>query len=136
MKQSRQELAKVQAFYYQKIADGMSEAEAGNLIQYCNLNPKIWHASAYPKWNRDRVYRIKPETVKHKGGEYPAPIKDEKFKGGIYSFYFDSEFKCIRELYMIDPLHDCKFTMISAGLAWDTKEKALEAGKIFYNLGG
>ena len=77
--QTDQERAKVQAFYYGKIAEGLSLVEARRLINY-KAHGASWF-SFRPShklidWEEEVDYRIKPETVTHPGGEYPKPCDD------------------------------------------------------------
>ena len=78
--QTLQDRAKVKSFYYSKIAEGMSVENANKLIEY-RVGHSDWEGfqplglCKLPTWVAG-AYRIKPETVTHKGGEYPKPIND------------------------------------------------------------
>lgn len=134
-KQDIKELAKVQAFYYNKIAEGMSVADANKLIQSKFVRDgDSWFSeisSKTPiKWSDTNVYRIKPETVIHKGGEMPKPYQ----KGDIFYEYYASLFNYLTgDVYASKHIvHHLDVPDNVLPMAFKTKADAEAAGKVIY----
>ena len=128
------ELAKVKALYYAKVVELGSYEEASKLIQ-CEARTGEWSdmAALEPTWTAPR-YRIKPDTVIHPGGEMPRPLTVEEAEKEIEVhvpfIYFDS---WVVETNTYQSEYN-KFESAKLGLAFKTKEDAIAASYVIFNL--
>jgi hypothetical protein len=140
--QPQQEKAKVQAFYYSKIAEGMSHKEARSLLQISD-NGEYWtglsELNEPPSWHDHVEYRIKPKTWMHNGGEYPAPCTDPKEIESADYVYRPSYKYCSDKEYWKPGYNTTQagFTLSSQALAASeiyhlTKEAAIEHARVLF----
>ena len=134
-KQDIKELAKVQSFYYKKIAEGMSVEDVNKLIQYkLTGNDYTYFSDVNGKkplsWDDNFSYRIKPETVMHKGGEMPKPYE----KGDIFYEYYAPLFSYrTGDVYASKHIvHHLDVPDNVLPMAFKTKADAEAAGKVIY----
>ena len=139
MEQTEKELWVVAAEFYKLKSEGENP-----VAQYLDRN-NIWcdyydRGGLYmPNFNDGDKWRLKPELVKHKGGEYPAPCTDPDALLNAEKVYLPD--------YLIDNgiIKPCAVlrlcseasvinNLISVKLAYLTEEDALARAKVIYEI--
>lgn len=145
--QDKIELAKVKAFYYQKVVELGAPSQALKLIEFRRYDGDEWR-SAYQlhpvtefdvAWgHRTHEYRIKPETVIHMGGEYPKPLTMEDFeRNEIKRFWVPSpeNERLSKEIYGYDLKHHSYVKrLVSRGVAHLAESDAIAHAKVIYQI--
>lgn len=137
--QTTQERAKVQAFYYGKIAEGLSIGEAGKLIQMSG-GGNVWLDYTGREsilFRHDFQYRIKPETVTHPGGEYPKPCDDvEAIEAQGFAYYpsWGINFEGVPVPEVVKNSVSGPNEIAKCGMYHLTEEAALEHAKVMLSL--
>lgn len=150
--QTDKERFKVAAYYYEKAAE-VGLDNAGRLVQFYTDVEGDWQDGFNSTMMTGEVgfhpaytWRIKPETVMHKGGEYPKPISicdGEKCPDIFYipmvhadGVLFQICRPSVMPEYQKNPF--CSpaycFQLIKAGIAHETKEAAIAHAKVIYQI--
>lgn len=135
--QSYIEKAKVKAFYWAKVVELGNESEAAKLIQWRkdhNVSGD-WESlscGAVIEFRDGYDFRIKPETVQHRGGGYPKPCTvDEAVKAPSVFSPFYNEIGLIAHEWN-DPRQ--KANIARGGLAYLKEEDAIARGKVIFEV--
>ena len=138
--QDKIERAKVKAFYYQKVVETGSHEEATKLIE---ANEGLGWSNDFigrePNWSAP-MYRIKPETVMHKGGEYPKPCYSagEMHSAGLayfpnFTLSYSGEVLAKAEMADCQDINNCEM-FASTGLYHLTRKAAIAHAKVIYQI--
>jgi hypothetical protein len=129
----------VKRHYYTLLANGASVEEAYKQIEYLDpvLDEWVYFSANYRtavirpgSFADSRQWRIKPATVTHPGGEYPAPLT--QLQEGDKFYYPDiwADTLCLEEIYTRHSI------ALARGFAFATPEDAQAAAKVMFNLEG
>jgi hypothetical protein len=129
------ELAKVKAFYYAKAIEFDGDFEKANkCIQFYNLLGNQYQDFNHPselRFNTDLDYRIKPETVRHPGGEMPKPLSTEEAKAG---FVYVPTINSKGVSYIAYANLSINIEYAKLGHAYATRQDAIDAGHVMFNI--
>lgn len=129
------ELAKVQAFYYSKLVEfGGDYVKARNsLEQYHNNKWVDFLPDPYDiDWSNTGELRIKPQTVRHPGGEMPLPLSVDEATNANYVYVpmmHSQGVSCHKYSHLTLKQ---KFALI--GHAYATEQDAINAAHIIFNI--
>lgn len=144
MKQTKEELWAVASEYYKQKSEGKNP-----LVQYCRSGKGEWdeyiacYGMEIPNFNDGDIWRLKPETVQHKGGEYPKPCTDVdemKESGVVYkpSFHIGINGKVYPKAIMlvIDPRYTRYYLdgIAKSGLHYLKCDDAIARAKVIYEI--
>ena len=146
--QTDKERFKVAAFYYGKAAE-IGAGAASKLIQARHFGDSYWcdftgsDEDAPTKFVGSIEYRIKPETVMHKGGEIPKPCDDIGSETVLYcpDWAIDDDDDSMlvayfRKFSIASSSREAITAAVRAGLFHTTKEAAIAHAKVIYQIEG
>ena len=143
--QTDKERFKVAAFYYGKAAE-IGAGAASKLIQARHFGDSYWcdftgsDEDAPTKFVGSIEYRIKPEAVMHKGGEYPKPCYSagEMHSAGLayfpnFTLSYSGEVLAKAEMADCQDINNCEM-FASTGLYHLTRKAAIAHAKVIYQI--
>ena len=146
--QDKIDLATVKAFYYQKVVELGHPSQALKFIEFRRYDSDEWRAAHQfhsltecdVVWNHgSHEYRIKPETVMHKGGEYPKPLSDISEMKGVNLYapnweFIDGRMVATGKNVGAFIMNDALIEMAAAKMYHKTKEAAIAHAKVIYQI--
>ena len=140
MQQTKEELWAVAAEYFRLKSEGKNP-----IAEYYIIDRKEWYAHGHcfgldiPNFNDGDIWRLKPETIQHRGGEYPKPCTGaDELMDSLHAYIpgfeinDDGVFPVANRVSI--PNRRAEVNAAKSGLYYLKGKDALERAKVIYEI--